>query len=683
MRDCLASLYVAVQANRCCAGLMVILLPLLLLQSCGSSRSAQKAEAPADYPDYHIPEEATKVSAELEPFTPKWYIERYKVYAVKEMKRTGIPASITLAQGMLESSYGKSRLAKKGNNHFGIKCHRGNWGGGEMYLADDRPNECFRTYQSVLHSFQDHSRFLKTGNRYQELFELQPNNYKAWAEGLKDAGYATNPRYHKILIKLIRTHNLHHFDQFYNKPFQKGRQLANQKADTEAGEQQQQKVNGLKAYQPQGEEDLHQIAEQTGVAVDKLRQYNDFHDPYATVVPNTPLYLEQKKDKPAKAYHVVEKGESLWNIAQQYGVKLRNLCKRNRLNAPEQPPVGKRVFLRKVRYSQMPERQEPLPEPEQAPEAQQAVSQPPEQLPRYHAVEAGQTMREIARRYGIALDRLYKMNRLNRGQQPAAGAEIHLKETRYVKPAVRNKPVRERQASDNQQEDPDSEAEQNTPKTPAKASDEDREAPKPMASVPDTAKTAEPLPRAETGTTGDTGAPQKATATHTVKAGQTLYQIASQHGIALEKLRRWNNLSSNVIQAGQELLVAKPEPADTPASQSADTATRLPAHHIVKKGETLFGIAQQYDLSVKTLKARNNLSANNLAEGQRLRIRPPSSSQPQSAKAEKNGQTHRVKANETLFGIAQQYGVAVKALRQANDLPDSQIRKGQKLVVPE
>ena len=145
------------------------------------------------------------------------YIERYKDIAIEEMRKTGIPASIKLAQGMHESNYGQSRLATKGNNHFGIKCKR-HWTGEKLYKTDDAPNECFRAYPSAYDSYMDHSALLTNGQRYSFLFKLDPTDYKSWAKGLKKAGYATNPKYAPIIISLVEKHRLYKYDQIVVKP---------------------------------------------------------------------------------------------------------------------------------------------------------------------------------------------------------------------------------------------------------------------------------------------------------------------------------------------------------------------------------------------------------------------------------------------------------------------------------
>ncbi len=140
------------------------------------------------------------------------YIKKYRKIAIKEMRRYGVPASITLAQGILESGSGNSRLAKKGRNHFGIKC-TSDWHGRTIREDDDKKDECFRKYRKAKHSYRDHSEFIATKKRYEFLFELDKRDYKAWAAGLKKAGYATNPNYPSLLINLIEKYDLEKYDK--------------------------------------------------------------------------------------------------------------------------------------------------------------------------------------------------------------------------------------------------------------------------------------------------------------------------------------------------------------------------------------------------------------------------------------------------------------------------------------
>lgn len=190
----------------------------------------------------------------------KAYIRKYRKLAVREMKRANIPASITLAQGILESASGNSELAKKAKNHFGIKCAE-NWTGPSVKMDDDAPNECFRKYRRVKRSFRDHSAFLAKRKRYENLFKLERDDYKAWAYGLKEAGYATNPKYPQLLINLIERYELQDLDV-------KGA-LKRKLTEDSPGEPPMQK------HQVQKGDTLYSIAKKYNTSVDKILRMNN------------------------------------------------------------------------------------------------------------------------------------------------------------------------------------------------------------------------------------------------------------------------------------------------------------------------------------------------------------------------------------------------------------------------
>ncbi len=150
-------------------------------------------------------------------FTPIDYIDEYKEVALREMQRYNVPASITLGQAILESNYGNSNLARNANNHFGIKCHK-EWSGATYTMDDDEIDECFRKYENVVESYSDHSMFLNSRVRYAALFQLSKKDYKAWAKGLKEAGYATHPKYAEMLIEIIEKYKLYELDEVYLDP---------------------------------------------------------------------------------------------------------------------------------------------------------------------------------------------------------------------------------------------------------------------------------------------------------------------------------------------------------------------------------------------------------------------------------------------------------------------------------
>ncbi len=266
------------------------------------------------------------------------YINLYKDIAIEQMNKYHIPASITLAQGLLESGAGKSDLARKSNNHFGIKCHS-SWEGKRTYHDDDRNGECFRVYKSVRDSYEDHSIFLATGSRYAFLFSYSQTDYKNWARGLKRAGYATSATYADKLIEIIERYNLNRFDQ----PQQGGAtkpQIANAHTPYIA--------NDIVYIVARQGDTMYSIAEEFGISKRKLISYNDRYRGY---VPNKGdiIYLGRKHWKAQKpnTEHVVKDGESLHMISQQYGVRLNRLYRMNKGNPDNYAPVeGDVVRLR-------------------------------------------------------------------------------------------------------------------------------------------------------------------------------------------------------------------------------------------------------------------------------------------------------------------------------------------------
>ncbi len=286
------------------------------------------------------------------------YIERYAELAVEEMYRSGIPASITLAQGLLESRYGQSELAVEGNNHFGIKCH--NWNGPKMYYDDDSKGECFRKYKSPQESFRDHSDFLRFRDRYRFLFDLEPTDYKGWAHGLKKAGYATDPSYPQKLIKLIEDYELHKYDvrgdDHRIRPesparIEKVEPLSDRQRETFhfALSRQMYSINGVPfVYSVEGES-YASIAARYNLFHKEILRYNDLKED-ETLYPGTVVYLQKKKKQAAKGldkYVVERSGESLTDIAQRYAVRLSSLLRMNKFPQGYSPKEGEVIILRK------------------------------------------------------------------------------------------------------------------------------------------------------------------------------------------------------------------------------------------------------------------------------------------------------------------------------------------------
>jgi LysM repeat protein len=292
------------------------------------------------------------------------YISRYKDLAITEMKRTGIPAAITLAQGIHETEAGTSELVKKSNNHFGIKC-KDDWAGETVRHDDDARGECFRKYGAPEESFRDHSDFLRTRPNYASLFTLDPTDYTAWAYGLKKAGYATNPRYAQILIKLIEDYHLEDYtlialgkmegnnDVAVNKQQEKdvvtvsNKQTANQVAvvakenNYPPGEF---KINDTRViFVKQGTAYLA-VAQQYEIPLARLFEFNDLQKQEIAAYDQL-VFIQRKRKTGEHEFHIVQPGETVNSIAQAEAIRLESLLEYNNLTADMQPAVGETLSL--------------------------------------------------------------------------------------------------------------------------------------------------------------------------------------------------------------------------------------------------------------------------------------------------------------------------------------------------
>ena len=286
------------------------------------------------------------------------YIQRYADIAVAEMYRSGVPASITLAQGLLESGIGRSELAVKGNNHFGIKCHNG-WNGGKVYHDDDAKGECFRKYDTPEESYRDHSDFLRYRDRYKFLFDYEITDYKAWAYGLKKAGYATDPAYPKKLIGLIEEYDLHVYDTQSQTvstiPLPPTQIEQSQTVRINPKQQfrfslsrEMYSQNGVPFIYAVEGETYRSIAASRNLFLREILKFNDVSED-APLNAGTIVYLQRKKKQSAKGLdkHVMEEGETLWDIAQRYAVRLDSICSMNELDEDDVVCVGDIIRLRK------------------------------------------------------------------------------------------------------------------------------------------------------------------------------------------------------------------------------------------------------------------------------------------------------------------------------------------------
>jgi LysM repeat protein len=308
--------------------------------------------------------------------TREEYIDTYKDIAISEMNRSGIPASISLAQGMLESDNGNSRLALKANNHFGIKCH--GWTGKEIYHDDDENDECFRKYRSAKESYIDHTDFLMNGSRYVFLFYLDQTDYEGWAKGLAEAGYATDPSYARDLIRIIEENELDAWDKPQKKSKKKGEQAKEELAvnDTTMGtaaiisqtetvtgstgkEVQQRKIltnNRINYIIATSGDTYIGLSGELKLMPFELARYNEI-ERNAPLDSGQVLYIQPKRNKASVEFrtHTVKEGETMYQIAQMYGIRLDELYLKNGMQKGTEPAVGDILFLRKQKTSKAPE----------------------------------------------------------------------------------------------------------------------------------------------------------------------------------------------------------------------------------------------------------------------------------------------------------------------------------------
>lgn len=335
------------------------------------------------------------------------YIRKYAPVAVREMYRSGVPASITLAQGLLESRYGQSDLAVKGNNHFGIKCH--DWTGKKMYHDDDRRGECFRVYGTADESFSDHSDFLRYRDRYKSLFNNDVTDYKAWAHGLKKAGYATDPAYPSKLIKLIEDYHLDKYDTMRPEDFgEKVRPDENELRNT---------IHTRLTRKQKREAKRAEKAEKV-TKTDKTEKQVPIPEPPLSI--EEPVRIPAEKAAETFSFSLVRQmyktngvpfvysleGESYASIANDYHLFLREILRFNDAVSDKRLEPGTTVYL------------------------QPKKSQTKRGLDKYISDEGGETLYELSQRFGVKLKDLCKMNDLGRDYVTKPGDELDLRPSR-------------------------------------------------------------------------------------------------------------------------------------------------------------------------------------------------------------------------------------------------------------
>jgi len=475
---------------------------------------------------------------------------------MQEMRAHGVPASITLGQGVLESASGNSKLAKNCNNHFGIKC-RSNWTGKFCLADDDAKDECFRGYETAFDSYRDHSLFLKGGKRYFLLFELSATDYKGWANGLREAGYATNPNYGNILIGVIEKYRLSQYDSmvvFGEDFYSPG--VATNTAPVE--------VNGIQAIMAKPGETPEQVAARYNMSTWQIYKYNDISKG-DMLSPGEIIYLKPKRRRSFENNHTVKNGETMREISQKYGVKVKHLYKLNRLEPGLEVRPGEVINLKEKR-DVPPAILERNDNPNQVNAVdlilnQRTAPQGGQSKGTVYEVQAGETLQDIAQRMNVSALDLARWNNLD-GYSVAAGQILVLRPN--VKMSEETQVDYRNFMSNN----------------------------------------------------GAASAPR----THIVIRGETLFSIARLYRLSVDSLTAWNQLEGKPLMVDRKLYLQRV--GGTSPAKSNNNGGQFDAYHFVQPGETLYSISRKYAISVEEIKAWNRLENNQIEVGQRLQVRP-------------------------------------------------------------
>lgn len=370
------------------------------------------------------------------------YIETYAPLAIKEMNRTGFPASIKIAQGIHESGAGKSNLVSRSNNHFGIKC-KSTWEGEKVYHDDDEEGECFRKYESAEASYIDHSDYLKSQSRYAFLFEYDADDHVSWAWGLKKAGYATSPVYAETIIKYVETYQLNELNQFddaeedeidlseYLSMVRSNLPMINSSSivtvatpvtktePTKAFEEVEEKIranntkksnalypsgvfkiNGSKVVYAEEGTSLLSLAKKYKVQASSILLFNELPKKTTVLKKDQLVYLQRKKKTGKKTYHRVRKGETLVDISQKEGVQLASLLKFNKMKAGQLPKSGQKLLLKETTKK------------ETIAGKNSSKSSSKKNKSVVHVVKNGESLWTIARKYNVTVSSIKSANKL-------------------------------------------------------------------------------------------------------------------------------------------------------------------------------------------------------------------------------------------------------------------------------
>ncbi len=636
----------------------------------------------------------------------KKYIDQYYELAIAEQRNAGIPACITLGQGILETEAGASELVTKANNHFGIKCLNG-WTGETFNHNDDKPNECFKKYSSATESFRDHSEHLRRNPRYKSCFACSSTDYASWANGLKKCGYATNPQYARTLIKIIEDFKLQEYTYMAMDSSVKITGLPKNDVATVAQEETTTDVaaadsgaqtaafdttnvediaailksrnhvdsskiitvNGMKAFYALQGEMLLPYAMKYNVRYSRLLEMNDLPDaplPYSMNV-----YLEKKLTYGINETHTVIDGETLFMISQNEGVQLKKIMALNMLAPNEEPMPGVVLELQKP-----------------------AAVKPEVRIleRKAHKVNSIMTATTTDPRDGAGYITINRNKTGAKEPQKAATEKVADNTAKPDKPQTiniyNNKPPATAVV-----EEPAEDTTEQRELTSLKAN-LDRE-----VYVPERKKTT-PEPKLVADDNEEY---------YTVQKGETASAIARKNNITVKQLTSWNTIEADKIRPGQRLLVRngkqpvaveKTEPVYTPQPQPAQEAAATDKYYKVQRGDNVGVIARKNHITVKQLLAWNDIEADKIKAGQKLLVQNPAiaaatkpvkpqpKAEPKEEPAAEEETTagtgaaqYTVGRGETVSAIARKNHITVKQLLVWNGIEADKIKAGQKLWV--
>lgn len=597
------------------------------------------------------------MNAQNKGITIEAYIEKYKDIAIREMERSGVPASITLAQGIRESSAGNSDLAKDAYNHFGIKCAK-DWGGEEYYKWDDDADKsCFRVYKTAEESYIDHSDILMRRKHYQPLFKLDKKDYKAWAVGLREAGYASDPDYPKKLISTIEQYQLHQYDDMKSPPLlaDGGSPKPDSTKETTVSNEQPEvlfdrykkgifrKNNSSYMIAKKGES-LLAMAERLNIKYKNLLKFNELKEGQQ-LIPFQHVFIEPKKNtyKGEEETHIIREGETMYMLAQYYAVREITLRRLNRMTDDVEPVTGETIYLKRPSDKKPATKKKELVLDSVTPFVYVPSELPLEVV---DSVKKNEPTFKPVLNTDKTIGKPAMSTEYNSDSKPANPYSAPGTPPGYINtssnPDGSTSIKYFQDVSEVVETAPEPEViPQETPVQPETITPEKPQIPEPTVPEPVIPEPVVPKPIVP-----NTVAPsQPMPGIHKVQDQESLYSISKLYGIDVEAIKKANNLNTNTVTKGQRLIIpvkgaslpttssTTPPPTKPTTKPTTESAAAVPipvtpekpkngqpSIHEVKEKETLYSISRLYKTSVDDIKKANNLNSNDLRKGQKLTI---------------------------------------------------------------